>query len=157
MVIGFTQRTMTVSESDAADGIELFAINISVAIQRTSERDHQMIFRLLSGSTARVESANTQFTASFDATFGIRHLADDPIEWKFTLESLMTTIPPLPVQIRDDFRPEEEECFTLRIPPVDIDRWELFSCNSGGDNYLCETTICIADNDGRFVRKHMNT
>ena len=39
MVIGFTQRTMTVSESDAADGIELFAINISVAIQRTSERD----------------------------------------------------------------------------------------------------------------------
>ena len=148
---------MTVSETDAADGVELFAIDSSVATQRASEKDHEMIIHLLSGSTARVEPANIQYTTSFDATFGIKYVDRDPRQWEFTLESLMTTIPPLPVQIRDDFRPEEEECFTLRISPVDIHRsQELFSCNTGGDNYFCETTLCIADNDEGLQENIMN-
>ena len=73
----------------------------------------------------------------------------------FVLEALEDTIPPLTAFIRDDLRPENEECFTIRILPVDVlGRRELFSCNdddSGADNYFCEHTICIEDDDGRFA------
>ena len=157
MVIGFTQRSMTVSESDAYEGEDFFPIDISVATQRTTEREHQMIFRLLPGSRAIVDSLYFLTLTSTDAIFGDRTVPDEPIEEHSDVNPLESTIPPLVVNIINDFRPEEEECFTIRILPVDIPirpphRRELFSCNSVGDNYFCETTICIADDDGRFAR-----
>ena len=58
--------------------------------------------------------------------------------------------------IRNDFEPEDEECFSIRIIPVHIlGRFELFSCNeddSDASNYFCETTICIEDDDGGFLK-----
>ena len=57
------------------------------------------------------------------------------------------------VAIRNDFIPEEKECFTIRIIQVDVPgRKELFTCkedNAGADSYFCDHTICIEDDDGR--------
>ena len=55
--------------------------------------------------------------------------------------------------IRNDIIPEEIECYTIRIFPVDVPgRCELFTCNednAGADSYFCEHTICIEDDDGK--------
>ena len=70
------------------------------------------------------------------------------------MDALEDTIPPLITYIRDDRRPEDEECFTIRVLPVDVPgRRELFTCNeddAGAINYFCQTEICIEDDDGRF-------
>ena len=155
MLIGFTQRFRTVSESNALEGEDLFTIHIDVATLTTAEREHPMIFRLQSRGTAIVEPGNDIQNKLFDAVFGNR-LYHGPIQEEFNLEHLVTTIPPLQAQIRDDLRPEEEECFTIRIFPVDVPgRRELFVCNEDGSNatnYFCETTICILDDNGRCSR-----
>ena len=156
MLIGFTQRVRTVSESDVKEGEELFPINIDVATLRPADREYKMIFRLLSGGTAIVEPVNNVQDESFDALFGNKVKPNGHIQEEFYLEPLVSTIPPRVVDIRDDFRPEDEECFTMRIFPVDVPgRHELFNCNeddSDATNYFCETTICILDNDGRYSR-----
>ena len=156
MLIGFTQRVRTVSESDVKEGEELFPINIDVATLRPADREYKMIFRLLSGGTAIVEPVNNVQDESFDALFGNKVKPNGHIQEDFDLEPLVSTIPPRVVDIRDDFRPEDEECFTMRIFPVDVPGCrELFNCNeddSDATNYFCETRICILDNDGRYSR-----
>ena len=155
MVIGFTQRNRTVSENSSFEGQDNFTINIDIATQSVSEREQEMIFRLESGGTATVEPFNNDTNPLQDALFGSRLGPDDPLEESFSLEPLEDSIAPLTVDIVDDFRAEAEECFTIRLIPVDVPgRRELFSCNedgSGEDNYFCETTICIEDFDGRFA------
>ena len=150
MVIGFTQRIRTVSEDS-----DNFTINIDIATLSVSEREQKMIFRLESGSTAIVEPFNNDTNPLLDALFGSRLGPHDPLEESFSLEPLEDSIPPLRVSIIADSRPEAEECFTIRLIPVDVPgRRELFSCNEDGsreDNYFCETTICIGDFDGRFA------
>ena len=159
MVIGFSQRVRTVCECAALEGEDLFSIDIDVATQRLAEREHPMRFRLQSGGTAIVDPSNHVQDLQFDALFGIRTQYNAPIQEQFDLDSLETTIPSLLVQIRNDLRPEEEECFTIRIFPVDVPgRRELFDCNEdedGDTNYFCETTICIADDDGKFSGKFL--
>ena len=156
MLIGFTQRVRTVSESDVKEGQELFPIDIDVATLRPADREYKMIFRLLPGGTAIVEPGNNVQDVSFDTLFGIKVEPNGPIQEEFDLKPQVATIPPLPVEIRDDLRPEDEECFTIRIFPVDVPgRHELFDCNeddSDATNYFCETTICILDNDGGCSR-----
>ena len=152
MLIGFTQRVRTVSESDVEEGEELFPIDIDVATLRPADREYKMIFRLLPGGTAIVEPGNNVQDESFDVLFGTKVERNGHIQEEFDLEPLVTTIPPRVVYIRDDLRPEDEECFTMRIFPVDVPgHRELFDCNendSDATNYFCETTICILDNDG---------
>ena len=153
MFIGFTQRFQTVSESD---GEYNFPINIPVATLRTAERRHPMVFRLLSGGTAIVEPySGGIYNIFFDALFGSRDGPDAFIWESYDLRRLADTILSRSVDIRNDLRPEDEECFTMRIFPVDVpSRPELFSCNeddSGATNYFCATTICIEDDDGRCV------
>ena len=154
MVIGFTQRIRTVSENSSFEGQDNFTIAIDIATLRVSEREQKMIFRLESGGTAIVEPFNNDTNAFLDALFGISD-PHDPLEESFSLEPLEDGISPLRVSIVADFRAEPEECFTIRLIPVDVPgRRELFSCNedgSGEDNYFCETTICIEDFDGRFA------
>ena len=149
MVIGFTQRIRTVSESS-----DNFTINIDIATLSVSEKEQKMIFRLESGGTATVEPFNDT-NPLLDALFGSRLDPHDPLEEFFSLEPLQDSIPPLRVSVIADFRPEAEECFTIRLIPVDVPgRRELFGCNEGGfggNNYFCETTICIADFDSRFA------
>ena len=158
MVIGFTQKIQTVCECDDPT-LELLPINIEVAATTTAERDHPMIFRLQSGGTATVEPIGSDENLFFDALFGTRAQPGAPIQ-----EEFLAVIQSLPTDIRNDLRPEEEECFTIRIFPVDVPgRRELFSCNedededgssgsgSGEANYFCATTICIEDDDGRVL------
>ena len=156
MIIGFTQTTQRVSESMAQLGDVFFPLPIHVATLRTAEREYPMYFHVQgASSSAIVEPIGAVVDPLYDATFGTRDTIRDPIEVFFVLEALQDTISPLTTFIRNDLRPEYEECFTIRILPVDIPGNQvLFHCNeddSGADNYLCEHTICIEDDDGRFA------
>ena len=151
MVIGFTQRTGTVCECDALEGENLIPIDTEVATMRTAEREYPMVFRLqVSTSTAIVDSRCDITNPLLDACFSIKLHPDGRIQEEFDLEPLVATIPPLPAEIMDDLRLEEEECFTMRIFPVYVyGRRELFHCNEdedGATSFFCETTICIEDN-----------
>ena len=65
------------------------------------------------------------------------------------------TIQPLITYIRNDFRVEDQECFTIRVLPYDIyGRRELFDCYEdivGAPNYFCLTEVCIEDDDGMYL------
>ena len=153
MIIGFTSRTVYVPENNVQPE---WLLSIEVAKVRTAEREHPMNFRLeVSSSSAIVEPIGAVANPLYDATFGSRHNIGDPIEVLFVLEALEDTIPSQTAFIRNDRRAEDEECFTIRIFPVDVPgRRELFFCNddnSGTDNYFCQHTICIMDDDGRFA------
>ena len=155
MIIGFSERRSTVSEGNAASGEEHISVPIGMATLRTAEREHPMNIRLqVSSSTAFVEPIGQVDNLLYDAIFGTRDRSNDPIEVFFVLEALEDTIRSEGTFIRDDFRAEDEECFTIRILPVDVlGRRELFTCNeddSGAINYFCQTEICIEDDDGRF-------
>ena len=159
MVIGFTHRFHTVSESNALDGEDFFTVEIPVATLRRAERVHTMIFRLQgSDSTAIVEPTDRPEDPLLDVVFGIGSEYYDTISEEFDLARLENIIPSLPAQIRNDLRPEDEECFTIRIFPINVLGYrELFSCNEdneGAASYFCKTTICIEDDDGRFVAQN---
>ena len=161
MVIGFTHRFQTVSESNALYREDFFPVNIPVATLRTAERVHPIVYRLqVSDSTAIVEPTGDLEDPLFDVVFGTSFGRYDPIDEEFDLRRLEDNIPPLSAQIRNNLRPEDEECFTMGIFPIDIPgRRELFSCNEdneGAVSYFCKTTICIEDNDGRCVTKNYN-
>ena len=162
MVIGFTQRIRTVCEDEAVPGEDFIPIEIGVATLRTAEREHPMVFRLQSGGTAIVEPGGSPRNPLLDAVFGTRDPFDDdaPIQEEFDLERLVAVIPPQLVDIIDDLRPEYEECFTIRIFPIDVPgRRELFYCNEdedGATNFFCETTICICDDDGRLMMQYIS-
>jgi hypothetical protein len=90
----------------------------------------------------------------FDARFGNRENPDDPIIETFILEKEMNSIVPLRTTVINDFIPEEKECYSIGIFPIDVPgRRELFECNDDADmadNYFCEHTICIENDDDPF-------
>ena len=144
------------SEADAPPGADNFPIQINLATLRTAEREHPMNFRLqVSSSTAIVEPITQVSNPLYDAVFGTRNNVGEPIQVFFVLEALIDTLPPRTAFIRDDLRPEYEECFTIRVSPVDVPgRRELFTCNEDGfnaTNYFCEAEICIEDDDGKII------
>ena len=156
MIIGFTERSQTVSEGMTDPGFDVFVLPIEVSTLRTAEREYPMNFRVQeAGSPAMVEPIGRMVDPLYDATFGSRDSIDGPIEVFFVLETLNDVIPPLTVFIKNDRRPEDDECFTIRLFPLDVaGRRELFSCNedfSGEDNFFCQTEICIDDDDGEFA------
>ena len=156
MIVGFTTRTVYVPENNAPPGFDVWLLPIEVATVRTAEREHPMIFRVQgASSSANVEPLGAVEDPLYDAIFGTRNNTGDPIEEFFILEALEDTIDNRIAFIRDDRRPEDLECFTIRIFPVDVPgRRELFTCNeddSGADNYFCQTEICIEDDDGKFA------
>ena len=156
MIIGFTTRTVYVPENNAQPGFDVWLLTIEVATMRTAEREHPMIFRVQgASSSAIVEPLGDVVNQQYDAIFGTRNNIGDPIEEFFILEALEDTIDNRIAFIRDDRRPEDRECFTIRIIPVDVlGRCYLFTCNeddSGADNYFCQTELCIVDDDGRFA------
>ena len=113
-----------------------------------------MGFRLLESSTNATVETLTAASNMFDATFGFRVNLDGPIdEYRDLLPGERTISPLLLTVIGNDFVPEEIECYTIRIFPVDVPgRRELFTCNednAGADSYFCEHTICIEDDDGK--------
>ena len=155
MVIGFTERTLTVSESMAPPGYDIFSIDIPVATLRRAERAHQMTFRLQQlESTAIVEPGDDLTNPLFDAIFGTRARPDDYIDLVYDLRPLEYNIPSLLLEIRNDFTPENEECLKIRVLPIDIEgQREQFSCNEDDSfaTYFCQITVCIEDDDGKFT------
>ena len=152
MIIGFTERMRTISEAEDPT-MELFQIRIALATLRTAEREHAMTIRVQeSSSTAIVEPLLSQTDPDFDAIFGNRDNPGQPIREAVVVQAEQSTIPSLISFIRNDFVPEDDECFTIRIFPDDVPgRRELFMCNedsAGADNYFCQHTICIIDDDG---------
>ena len=153
MIIGFTERIRTIHEYDAAEGFDLFQLVINVSSVRTSEREHPMLFRLLEASSNATVEPLIAESNIFDANFGVRANPDDPLEETRDLPPgertrlLLTTI-------RNDLVPEDLECYSIGIFPVDVPgRRELFTCNEDSvmaDNYFCEHTICIID-DGEVL------
>ncbi|CAI8036861.1 hypothetical protein GBAR_LOCUS20652, partial [Geodia barretti] len=149
MIIGFTQRIRTVSEGEVP-GEELFQLEIDVESVRTAEREHPMVFRLQEAN-AIVETL-TAVSSIFDATFGQRENPDGPIEEARDLDQGTRRIVPLLTTIRNDLIPENKECYTIRIFPVNVPgrREQHFGCNHDADradNYFCEHTICIQDDN----------
>ena len=155
MVIGFTQRRQTVSESDADPGQDLFLITIGLATMIKSDRIHTMLFRI-QDSSAIVEPLNQEDPA-YDAIFGTRNPnRENAIEVERDLEAGVMDIIPLTTSVRNDFGAESEECYTISISPLDIPgARELFMCKPDDDNstnYFCRHTICIEDDDGMYVK-----
>ena len=149
MLIGFTERIRTVSEGQEGS-VDYFALLFTVSSLRSAEREHPMDFRLLESSTNATVETFTPASIIYDATFGQRGNLNDPIrESRDLLPGERTISPPLQTDIRNDLIPEEIECYTIRIVPVDVPgRHELFTCyedNAGADSYFCEHTICIKD------------
>ena len=153
MLIGFTQRIRTVSEGQEG-AVDLFQLQIIISSLRSVEREHRMDICLLESSTNATVETYISASNMFDATFGRRGNLDDPITQSRDLSPGERTISsPLLTYIRNDFVPEEIECYTIRIFPVDVPgRRELFTCNeddAGADSYFCEHTICIEDDDDK--------
>ena len=154
MIIGFTERFRTISEAEDPT-MKIFQITINLATLRTADREHAMTIRVQESSTnATVEPLSSPTNQSFDAIFGNRAGPDAPIIETVVVAPEQSKIPPLLATIRNDFVPEDDECFTIRIFPGVYDvpgRHELFMCNedsAGADNYFCQHTICIIDDDG---------
>ncbi|CAI8051644.1 hypothetical protein GBAR_LOCUS28279, partial [Geodia barretti] len=99
-----------------------------------------MVFRLQESITNATIDTLSPSSSDYDATFGLRHRPNGPIVETRDLVPGLLTVLPLISAIRRDFVPEEEECFTIRIFPVDVPgRRELFTCNedgAGADNYF---------------------
>ena len=154
MIIGFTSRSRTVSEGDAPGGSDFNTLSIDVATERTSERTHTIVFRHLeSASTAVVQSNFVQRDPFFDAIFGNED--NDPLEEQFPLQPGESEIPSRVTGVLNDFRPEDDECYTIGIFTTDIGGpRELFDCNDDDDmedNFFCLHTICITNDDGILV------
>ena len=151
MIIGFTSRSQTISEGES--GFYFTDLDIPVATERTSERLYTIVFRHLeSASTAIVQSNVIQRDPLFDALFGNED--NDPLEERFVLPTGSDVIPSLVTSVRNDFRPEDDECYTIAIFTTDVSgAHELFDCNDDNDmadNFFCLHTICIINDDGRF-------
>ena len=154
MVIGFTERRRTVSEG-LFPGVDEFPLQIDVATLRVSERLHRMLYRVLSSGTATVVSFAFFNNLDYDARYGA--VQADPIEQEDQLLPGRSLIDqPLQTAIRNDFRVEAEECYSIRIFPILIPGLrEFFMCDfvdtssTPPMSFFCEHTICIEDDDGK--------
>ena len=143
--IGFTQRTQTVPEDNGV-GLDIRLLQIPVTASSIATREYEISFKLLSSSTAIVDPFAVT-NINFDALFGSRDNAGDPLQEIHLLNAGQNQIPSLRVSIRNDFAIEEEECFTISVSNVGP---APFACNDAATatNYFCSHTICIEDNDG---------
>ena len=156
MVIGFSQRRVTVSEAGVEQGVDQFPLTINITSERTSEQELVVLFRVQeSSSTAKVEAIIQQFSTDFDAQFGTRSAEGEPIvderllqAGKLELQTELRTF------IRNDFRAENQECYIISVVSPDQGPGvrQIFQCNNDADdgaiNFFCLHTICIEDDDG---------
>ena len=150
MVIGFTLRSQTVSESQIPSGQSSFIVDIEVMSERASEVDYKFLVRHVDnvGDAAVTREENVMLvTTGFDALFGF----GNPLE---EMQVLAAGNQQLSVNavIIDDVHAEEEECFTLRIVVMDtgIGMHRNFTCNEFNNpvDFFCLHTVCIEDDDG---------
>ena len=153
MVIGFAERYVCINESSPIEGQDIFSISINVTSQITSEQVYSVQFRLQEGTTNATIETKIPSNPNFDASFGTRPSADGPIvDERDVAAGSQRLSTELITFVRNDFRAEELECFTIRIISPDlITSREIFSCNEDGqnaNNFFCFLTICIQDDDG---------
>ena len=154
MVIGFTERRRTVSEGQVP-GVDEFQLEIDVAALRVSEWERRMLYRVLSSGTASVVSFEFRDNLDYDARFGV--VQAYYIGQEDQLLPGRNSTGPLQTAIRNDFIPEDEECYSIQISPIDIPGLkEVFSCDFVDTSstppmtFFCEHTICIEDDDGNY-------
>ena len=150
MILGFSERTWTVSEGATLSGDDQFVIDIIITSMRISEIAYTVGTRSVIEGQPIIEPSDNVQNPMFDGTFGTREENTiNNLVHSDLLSANTSMLAPLRVTIRDDFVPEEEECFELSIFPVDPEEMtENFMCNLDGDEFLCELTFCIADDDG---------
>ena len=160
MVIGFSQRSQTVSESQAPPNSDRFMISLDMRAMIISEKEFRVNFILLSGD-AEVQATDL-LLKSPDALFGTRESATADISDTRTLkvlETIVGTPTPPSATIIDDFRPEGEEFFTIEIR-IYGDR-DNFECTTDEEvpppgGFFCRHTIFIVDNDGQLIIVYKN-
>ena len=147
MVIGFEIRDQTVSESQAPPGMDRFPIRINIMSERGSELDYEVPLRHVDTFGEATLEGLQPTTLVFDALFG----DGDPLEETQILFAGDQQLQ-IPTFIIDDFRPENQECFSLRVFVTDTggNVRTNFMCNEdgAGDGFFCLHTICIIDDDG---------
>ena len=143
MVVGFTSRSQTVSE-----GSQVNRLTIDVATARTSEKVFTFVFRYLrSRSTAIVQSYVIQRNLLFDALFS--NAEGSYLAETFTLQPGQSEIPSLITSVRNDFHPEDEECYTIAIAAVSpLIYFSCYDDYENGNYFFCLHTVCITDDDG---------
>ena len=153
MVIGFTQREQTVSESQAPPNSDRFNTVLDVRAMIISEKEFKVNFILLSAD-AEVQATNLPLKSP-DALFGTRGSPTAEISDTHTLKILETIVgapSPLEATIIDDFRPEGEESFTIEIRIPDSGDCDNFECITDGSvpppgGFFCRHTVYILDDD----------
>ena len=163
MVIGFSQRSQTVSESQAPPSSDRFMIPLDVRAMIISEKEFRVNFILLSAGNTEVQAPNLVLKSP-DALFGIRQSETAEITDSRTLKVLGTIVgtpTPLDATIIDDFRPEGEESFTIEIRIPDSRDRDNFECTTDEEvpppgGFFCRHTIFIVDNDGQLIIVYKN-
>ena len=154
-IIGFSQRSQTVSEGHGGPDVDSFLLAIDVHSHGSERRDYEVHIHVINGN-ATVEATDIQFDLSYDALFGSRNGIDDPIKEIRNLEAgTLQFSRELTTTIRNDIRAEGLECYTLQIRNVDAPGYrDISSCNGDDTNSsdcFCRHTICIEDDDGMFI------
>ena len=157
MVIGFSQRSQTVSESQAPPNSDRFDTSLDMRAMIISEKEFRVNFILLSGD-AEVQATNLVLKPP-DALFGTRESATAEITDTLTLkvlETIVGTPTPLEATIINDFIPEGEESFTIEIRIPDYGYRNNFECTTDEEvpppgGFFCRHTIFIVDNDGQLI------
>ena len=148
MLIGFTQRSQTVSEGALPAGHNFQWLTIDVVTSRTSEKLHIVLFHVLESSTTAIVGSNNTVNNEFlDAVFG-----NDDTKENYTLNPGEDSIPSLITAVRNDFRPEPLEYYTISMSTTDIvGVREHFMCNDeeNATEYFCHHTIYIENDDGK--------
>lgn len=146
MVIGFAHRRQNVSESDHPPLTVTFTIPINVTSLRASEVEYDVQFHIQTiGQTASVEA---KFSADSDALIGHRNTANEPLQLRHSLPIGTRALAiPLTAVIVDDFTPESQECFTVKIVPGIHSNYQCNEDIVNPTDYFCEHTICIDDDD----------
>ena len=138
MKIGFTSPSQTVSESTAL-------LTIEIVSNRLSELEHTFDILYQDISSVAVVGPLDNRSTEFDALYGYR--INQSIQQDGSLPAGQNSTS-LQILIHNDPSPEQQECFTIRIVPMDVSSG--FSCNELGPSYFCEHAICIEDDDGKF-------
>ena len=157
MIIGFRTSKTTINETL---GIVVFDVHSMI----TSEVEYTIGFRHIRQGAANVATVETSdffdpiFDLDFDATFGDRpnpNNAGDPLETTRILQvGRLVPLRRLTTVIFSDVRPEEDECYTINIFIIDTVtgggrvNYECNANENNPDDFFCDHTICILDDDG---------
>ena len=147
MIIGFSEERMTVSEGDGGFYVDIFPIMLNFTILRLSELEYiSVIQHLESKGSAIVVSIVDNMNTVFDAILG--EFFDGLLMLRYSVQAGNSEFfhRSHELFIHNDFLIEDEECLVLSISSFN-DLGENALC-SDGENYFCEQTICIEDNDG---------